>query len=105
MNAKTGSASREHPECVGRYGKGIVNSNGEHLIEFALANQLFLTNTKSKHKMCHRTTWAAPDKNNDTKDKDGSIRRNLYRNQIDYLIMKNRDLVFVQVQDPMEVSM
>ena len=43
-------------ECIGRYGKGKMNSNGNHLAEFALLNDLFLTNTKFKHKMCHIIT-------------------------------------------------
>ena len=56
MNAKIGSGHHAYPECVGRYGKGKINSNERHLDEFALLNDLFLTNTKFKHKMCHRTT-------------------------------------------------
>ncbi len=45
MNAKMGSGHWEHPEVVGQYWKGEVNSNREHLIEFALQNEMFLTNT------------------------------------------------------------
>ena len=57
MNAKIGSGHHDYPECIGRYGKGKMNNNGKHLAEFVLLNDLFLTNTKFKHKMCHRTTW------------------------------------------------
>ena len=57
FNAKTGSSHENYPSVVGRYGKGKTNSNGEFLIEFALKNELFLTNTTFKHKMSHRTTW------------------------------------------------
>ena len=50
MNAKIGSRHHDYPECIGRYGTGKVNSNGKHLAELALLNDLFLTNTKFKHK-------------------------------------------------------
>ena len=29
MNAKIGSGHYDYPECIGRYGKGKMNSNGE----------------------------------------------------------------------------
>ncbi len=97
MNAETGSGHREHPEVVGRYGKGEVNSNGEHLIEFALQNELFLTNTKFPHKFCHRTTWVGPERRKEFKDqKSGELKRNPYRNQIDYVMIRRRDLNFVE---------
>ena len=28
MNAKIGSGHYDYPECIGRYGKGNINSNG-----------------------------------------------------------------------------
>ncbi len=96
MNAKTGSSNRNYPEAVGRYGKGQTNSSGEYLVEFALQNDLFLTNTRFPHKMCHRTTWTGPERKGDFRDKNGKIRRNPYRNQIDYIMIKNRDLNFVE---------
>ena len=33
FNAKTGSAHSDYPENMGPYGKGTVNSNGEHLLD------------------------------------------------------------------------
>ena len=88
MNTKIGSGYHDYPECIGRYGKGKMNSNGKHLAEFALLNDLFLTNIKFKHKMCHRTTWIGPERRNEFKDKYGEIRRNPFRNQIDYILIK-----------------
>ena len=79
MNAKIGSGHHDNPECLGRYGKGKMNSNGKHLAEFALLNDLFLTNTKFKHKMCHTTTWMGAERRNELKDKNGEI-RNPFRN-------------------------
>ncbi len=97
INAKTGTGNREHPEVVGRFGKGKVNSNGEHLIEFCLQNELFLTNTKFPHKFSHRTTWVGPERKKEFYNKSsGKVRRNPYRNQIDYVMIRRRDLQFVE---------
>ena len=38
--------------------------------------------------MAHRTTWICPERVKDHKGKDGHIRRNPYRNQIDYIITR-----------------
>ena len=79
MNAKIGSGHHDYPECIGRYSKGMMNSNRKHPVEFALLNNLFLTNTKFKQKMCHRTAWIGPERRNEFKDKNGEIRRNTFR--------------------------
>ena len=71
-----------------------MNSNGKHLAEFAVLNDLFLTNTKFKHKMCHRSTGTGPERRNEFKDKNGEIRRNPFRNQTDYILIKRKDLPF-----------
>ena len=82
FNAKTGSDFDKYRQNMGKYGKGNLNSNGEHLLEFLNRNQLNLTNTLFKHKLAHRATWISSGefKNN---------RNNPVRNQIDYLIVKN----------------
>ena len=89
MNAKTGSGHKEHPKIIGKFGKGKMNENGNELIEFCIENDMILTNTLFQHKMSHRTTWEMPEKPN-SKDKNGEPRRNPYRNQIDYIIVKRR---------------
>ena len=81
---------------MGRYGKGKINSKGKHLAEFALLNGLFLTHTTFKDKMCHRTTWTGPERRNEYKYKNGKIRRNSFRNQTDYILIKRRDSPFVR---------
>ena len=86
FNAKTGSATHNeiyHP-IIGKYGKGQLNNNGKHLLNFASSNNLKLVNTFFKHKSAHRTTWTSP-------ETPRGNRRNFYRNQIDYiLVRKNR---------------
>ena len=51
MNAKIGSGHHDYLECIERYGKGKMYSNGKHMTEFALLNDLFLTNTKCKQQI------------------------------------------------------
>lgn len=75
MNAKTGSGHHQYPSNIGRYGKGIMNSNGQCLADLAVQNELVLTNTFFKHKMAHRTTWEAPLRVQEHKDKGGEIRK------------------------------
>ena len=55
-------------------------------MNFCKENEIILTNTLFQHKMSHRTTWEAPFRSYQVKD--GSIRRNPVRNQIDYAICR-----------------
>ena len=41
-----------------------------------------------KHKLAHRTTWTSVERINQHQNIDGTVRRNPYRNQIDYIITK-----------------
>ena len=95
FNAKTGSGFKEFPENIGRYGKGEINSSGRKLLEFARKNNLILTNTVFNHKLAHRTTWISPERINPHNHHDGTLRRNPYRNQIDYILtkIKSKNLV------------
>ena len=60
----------------------------EHLLQYAKENNLVLTNTLFPHKLCHRTTWTSMERIKNHLSSDGKARRNPYRNQIDYIIMK-----------------
>ena len=57
-NAKTGSASKNkiYQAVIGKYGKGQVNTNGTHLLNFSSINNLKLINTFFKHKPTHIRT-------------------------------------------------
>ena len=62
FNSKLGKLRNTDKEaglntCMGSYGMGIRNSNGDALVEFISANGLFVTNTAFKHPCRHRTTW------------------------------------------------
>ena len=85
MNAKTGPGNNRYPENIGKYGKGHINRNEEYLLDFAKENELILTKTLFPHKLAHRTTWSSIERVNEHNHSDGTIRRNPYRNQIDYI--------------------
>ena len=95
FNAKTGSGYKDFKQNMGKYGKGKLNENGRNLLELCKKHDLFLTNTTFKHKLSHRVTWTSPERINNHLHYDGSVRKNPYRNQIDYVIMKcnHRQLV------------
>ena len=83
FNAKTGSDHVNYPEIVGRYGKGVLNSNGEYLIDLASRHALVLANTLFDHKKAHRTTWESPHTTNPI------------RNQIDYIMVRQEHRLFL----------
>ena len=88
LNAKTGSGYTEFSENMGKYGKGLINENGRTLLECCKRHNLILTNTLFMHKMAHRVTWTAPERKKEHLSYDGNIRRNPYRNQIDYILIR-----------------
>ena len=88
MNAKTGTGYQQYSENMGKYGKGMLNNNGKHLLDLAKRNEMLLTNTIFPHKKAHRTTWTAPERKKDVLHHDGTKRKNPYRNQIDYILVK-----------------
>ena len=58
-------------------------------------NELNITDTLFDHKMAHRTTWICPEHIQDHEDKDGNIRRNPYRNQIDCIMTRTQYKILV----------
>ena len=76
---------------MGKHGKGEANINGFALLELATSYNLKLTNTFFRHKPSHVSTWESPERKLDFIDsKSGIIRKNPYRNQVDYILIKNR---------------
>ena len=57
---------------------------------------MMLCNTLLLQKMAHRVTWESPLSRQEKKDKHGNIRKNPYRNQIDYIMMRGRHRKFVE---------
>ena len=68
------------------------------LIEFSEMNNLKITNTFFKHKPAHTSTWQCPQRKSGTIDSNSQTpRRNPYRNQIDYILVRNSNNI--QVHD------
>ena len=94
FNAKTklprdNTVNNIYKKQVGRHAKSEINENGHLLLEFAKLHQLCLTNTFFKHKPSQTTTWECPSRVKEHVDsKSNQIRRNPYRNQIDYVLVK-----------------
>ena len=78
------------------YGKGFINQNGQHLLEFAKQQNVKLSNTFLKHKPRHITTLECPSRSNEHIDSNSNkIMRNPYRNQIDYLMVETNSNIKV----------
>ena len=91
FNAKTNSKFNNFPtNIIGKYAKGEINVNDEKMIEFCIMSNLKVTKTFFKHKPIHLTTRQSPAPHvNITGCKTNSPRRNLFRNQIDYILVRN----------------
>ena len=96
FNAKRKMRNRDPllNKIIGKYAKSDINENGEKLIELCNLHNLRITNTFFKHKSTHQTTRIspAPYKNvNDSKTKP--LRKNPYRNQVDYILVRNCETI------------
>ena len=92
FNAKTGSAFQDelYKNVIGKYGKGTVNSNGIHLLNFTKLHNLRLANTFFKHKPSQTSTWEEPNHIAERIDATTkTVRRVPYRNQVDYICVSN----------------
>lgn len=74
FNAKVGRNRQDN--ISGQYGLGKRNERGDRLINFCTEHNLMITNTWFKHSSRKLYTWKSP----------GDVRRN----QIDYIIIRNR---------------
>ena len=82
-NARVGKRTNENDVCLGRYSRGTRNNSGQCLVNFCLANDLFIANSAFKHKACHITTWESK-RNNPNNNKI----TNIY-SQIDYVLCQS----------------
>ena len=76
-NAKVGSVEQaDWGDICGPYCSAETNEGGLILLEFAVFNNLVLTNTLGAHKASRRCTWHSPDRE--------------HHNQIDYILAKKQ---------------
>ena len=66
------------------------------MLQYAKENNLVLTNTLFPHKLGHQTTWTSLERIKPHLTHDGTTQHNPYRNQIDYIIIKNMHKVLIK---------
>ena len=59
-NAKMGTERVGWEEIMGKFGYGTRNMRGERLLQFASINNLYVSNTRFKHKPSRKWTWESP---------------------------------------------
>ena len=77
---KNGSGHGLYPGNICKYGKGHMNSDGKHLLDYAKENCLVLTNTLFPHKLAHCTIWTSLECADQHLHGDGTVGRNMYGN-------------------------
>ena len=60
MNAKIGNNNTGHEDVMGNHALGVMNNNGEHLIDLCEINKLVVTGSLFPHKTQHKVTWTSP---------------------------------------------
>ena len=59
-NARVGAEYSSWPTCLGHFGIGKVNENGQRLLEFCTFNDLCVTNSFFQTKPQHKVSWRHP---------------------------------------------
>ena len=60
FNARIGSDHAAWPRCIGRFGVGRLNDNGQRLLELCSLHEMCISNTFFATKPCHRVSWRHP---------------------------------------------
>ena len=76
MNANVEADNTNCVRAMGKHGYGVINDNGERLVDFCLNNGCVIGGTIFPHKNIHKLTWRSPD--------DTTV------NQIDHFIVNSK---------------
>src|ERR1700729_3288611 len=61
LNAKIGEDNRGYEETMGKQGLGVMNENGELLVDLCATNKLLIGGSLFPHRRIHKATWVSPD--------------------------------------------
>ena len=76
LNAKVGSKIEIIEKTMGKHGIGMMNHNGERLVELCLGNNFVIGGILFPHKTSNKITWVSPDQKT--------------QNQIDYILISRQ---------------
>ena len=60
FNARVGADQRSWPSCLGKFGIGKMNDNGQRLLELCAYHNLYIANSFFKTKPQHKVSWRHP---------------------------------------------
>ncbi|KAL1250669.1 hypothetical protein QQF64_018465 [Cirrhinus molitorella] len=78
FNARVGADHEAWPTCLGSFGRGKINENGQRLLELSCHHGLCVTNTFFKCKEIHQMSWRHP--------------RSRHWHQLDLVITRRADI-------------
>ena len=83
FNARVGADNDSWSDCLGCFGVGKLNENGQRLLELCCHHHLCVTNTFFQTKPLHRVSWRHP--------------RSSHWHQLDLIITRRKDLNCVKI--------
>ena len=83
FNARVGADHSVWPNCIGHFGIGTINENGQRLLELCSQNAFCVTNTYFDVKDRHKVSWRHP--------------RSGHWHQIDHILTKRKALGRVKI--------
>jgi hypothetical protein len=78
FNARVGADHDSWPCCLGHYGSGKINENGQRLLELCTLRDMCITNSFFQTKPQHKVSWRHP--------------RSKHWHQLDLIITRRRHL-------------
>ena len=78
FNARVGADHASWPECLGQFGVGAMNENGQRLLELCTFHSLCVTNTYFSTKPQHKVSWRHP--------------RSKHWHQLDMILVRRKSL-------------
>ncbi|PIK40142.1 putative craniofacial development protein 2-like [Apostichopus japonicus] len=92
MNAKVGADNKDKETVMGKHGTGVINNNGERLVDFCGLNNFVISGTLFPHKEIHKNTWTSPDKRTNNQI-DHVLINKKYRSSVrDTRVMRGADV-------------